>query len=428
MVREDRPARGARHRGGGKRRREVRAEAVREHVLRVDAQHPGLVHQPPAVVGASHSRLVRRPRQRPRGAQRSGSEGAGRLGGGRGAAPGRRRAGHLVFVRPVDLRHARLAGEDAGARRLPSHQRAGDGLRHHLLLGGADDHDDLALHRRSAVSRGLHPRHGARCRGREDVQDARQRPRSAGHRRRHFDGRAGRQAHRQHDAAAACRADRRTHPPRISERHPSLRHGRAPLRVLRLGLPRAGSRLRSEAHRRLSELLQQAVERGEVRALARGGAFGGLAARRRGRGGRGRALDPFPHCTPRYHGPRSHRQLSLRPLRERRLRVRVARILRLVRGVRQGHAVRQGRVRGTPGRGAPHAGGDVGDAASHRPPDRSLRDGNAVAVAAGNGSRQWRNDHAAAVSERGGRRVRCGRGSGGGLGEGRRGCGAQHSR
>ena len=136
VVREDRPARRAGHRCRGRRRREVRAEAVRKHVLRLDAQHPGLVHQPPAVVGASHSRLVRRARQRLCGAQRNGSEGARRLGRGRGAAPGRRRAGHVVFVRLVDLRHARLAGEDAGTRRLPPHQRAGDGLRHHLLLGG----------------------------------------------------------------------------------------------------------------------------------------------------------------------------------------------------------------------------------------------------------------------------------------------------
>ena len=125
-----------------------------------------------------------------------------------------------------------------------------------------------------------------------------------------------------------------------------------------------------------------------------------LAAHGRRRTGRGRALDPFPHRAPRQRGARRHRQLSLRPLRERRLRVRVARILRLVRGVRQGHAVRQDRARGTLGRGARHVGRDVGDAASHRPSNRPLRDGNAVAVAAGNGSGQGRDDHAAAVSDR----------------------------
>ena len=34
----------------------LRAEAVGEHLLRVDAQHPALVHLPPALVGPPHSR------------------------------------------------------------------------------------------------------------------------------------------------------------------------------------------------------------------------------------------------------------------------------------------------------------------------------------------------------------------------------------
>jgi valyl-tRNA synthetase len=37
---------------------------LEEHLLRVDAQHPGLVHQPPDLVGPPHPGLVRRRGQR----------------------------------------------------------------------------------------------------------------------------------------------------------------------------------------------------------------------------------------------------------------------------------------------------------------------------------------------------------------------------
>ena len=49
----------------GRRRRPhpLRAGELVEDLLRMDAQHPGLVHQPPALVGPSHSGLVRRRRQ-----------------------------------------------------------------------------------------------------------------------------------------------------------------------------------------------------------------------------------------------------------------------------------------------------------------------------------------------------------------------------
>ena len=45
-------------RGGGERQDRVRAEAVGEHVLRLDARHPAVVHLAPALVGASDSGLV----------------------------------------------------------------------------------------------------------------------------------------------------------------------------------------------------------------------------------------------------------------------------------------------------------------------------------------------------------------------------------
>ncbi len=60
VVRRDRRARETGHRSGRARRDRVRAEAVRKPVLRVDARHPRLVHQPPAMVGTSHSGVVRR--------------------------------------------------------------------------------------------------------------------------------------------------------------------------------------------------------------------------------------------------------------------------------------------------------------------------------------------------------------------------------
>ena len=51
--------RAAGDRGGGLRRGEVRARAMGQHLPPVDEQHPGLVHQPPAVVGPPDPGLVR---------------------------------------------------------------------------------------------------------------------------------------------------------------------------------------------------------------------------------------------------------------------------------------------------------------------------------------------------------------------------------
>ena len=52
---------------------------------------------------------------------------------------GRGRAGHVVFLRALALLHAGLAGGNRGPQVFLSHQHAGDGLRHHLLLGGPHD-------------------------------------------------------------------------------------------------------------------------------------------------------------------------------------------------------------------------------------------------------------------------------------------------
>jgi valyl-tRNA synthetase len=62
---------------------QVRARELGQHLQPVDEEHPGLVHQPPALVGSPDPRLVRRGRPGLRGAQR-----------GRGAAASPRQDAH----------------------------------------------------------------------------------------------------------------------------------------------------------------------------------------------------------------------------------------------------------------------------------------------------------------------------------------------
>ncbi len=76
-----------------------------------------------------------------------------------------------------------LAAEDAGAEAVLSHQHSRHRARHHLLLGRADDDARPSLHETGSVSRGLHPRIGARRVRREDVEVQGQRARSSGPRR-----------------------------------------------------------------------------------------------------------------------------------------------------------------------------------------------------------------------------------------------------
>ena len=70
-------------------------------------------------------------------------------------------------------------------RPLPADVGAGHRLRHHLLLGRPDDHDDRPLHRPGAVQGRLHHRPGARQGRPEDVEVEGQRPRPDRHHRRH---------------------------------------------------------------------------------------------------------------------------------------------------------------------------------------------------------------------------------------------------
>ena len=67
-----------------------------------------------------------------------------------------------------------------GAQALLPDVDAGDRLRHHLLLGRAHDDDGSPFHEGDPVPRRLHPRAGARCLRRQDVEVEGQRHRPAG--------------------------------------------------------------------------------------------------------------------------------------------------------------------------------------------------------------------------------------------------------
>ncbi len=90
-----------------------------------------------------------------------------------------RRPRHLVLLRPLAHRHARLARGDGRAADATSPPPSCHRLRHHLLLGRPDD-DDAARRRRSGpLPHRLRPRPRPRREGQEDVEVARQRPRPA---------------------------------------------------------------------------------------------------------------------------------------------------------------------------------------------------------------------------------------------------------
>ena len=98
---------------------------------------PRLVHFPPTLVGAPHSALLRRLRENRRLPHRH-STSAPRLR--RADAPRGRTCWTLWFlVRALAVFHARLAGGHRRPAPLLSDERARHRLRHHLLLGRADD-------------------------------------------------------------------------------------------------------------------------------------------------------------------------------------------------------------------------------------------------------------------------------------------------
>src|SRR5919198_286427 len=97
-----------------------------------------------------------------------------------GAAPGRGRARHLVLVRALPVRDARLAGADARARALLPGRRAHDRARHHLPVGGPDDLRRARAPRRRPVLRRRHPLVPAQPRGPAHGSDARHGDRPGG--------------------------------------------------------------------------------------------------------------------------------------------------------------------------------------------------------------------------------------------------------
>jgi hypothetical protein len=188
-------------------------------------------------------------------------------GGGLGARPGRAR--HVVLLRTVAVRHARLARKHAGAARVLPHGRALNGARHHLPLGRA--HGDVRdrADRRDPVHRREHPLGDPGPRRTADVEVAR---------------------HRDRPARPDCRLRRRRAALRAAR--DVLGPGRQVQRGPRPAGPRPG---------------QQALERLAPDLAAGGGGRGGSRRRRRGRGPLDRVEARAAHPT----GGRGLRRLSL---------------------------------------------------------------------------------------------------------------------
>ena len=403
-------------RGGGQRPGALRARAMGQHLQPLDGQPAGLVHQPPALVGPPDPGLVRHGRRTVRGPQRGRGAPARRRRRLPRRTPARRgRARHLVLVGPGAVQHPGLAREDAGAGPVPALDRARHRLRHHLLLGRPDDHDDDPLHRQGAVPRRLHPRSGARRAGPQDEQERRQRARPGGPDRRHRPARAARQAGGRpapaRDRTAGAQGDREG----IPAGHSGLRRRRLALHDGQLRHPGPQHQLRQQALRGLPQFLQQALERDQVRAdelrgpglRARGAHQGRLhRARDRRRGPRrhaGRTLPRLPslqHGRPLDHGRAAARRgrggaglrrLPARQRRQRDLRLRVGRVLRLVSGNRQG-AARHRRRGGTAGH-APHPDPHARDRAAPAAPAGAVHHRGAVGKRGPGGRAQGQREH-----------------------------------
>ncbi len=121
----------------------------------------------------------------------------------RRSASGRRLVRHMVLIlamaRGTLQRHPRT-----GQRRdqlLLSDRRPRDRPRHHLLLGSANDHGRIRIHRQTALQQRLLHRYRARRDRPQDVKAARQLSRSAGSDR-HI---RSRWRPRRHHALRACR-------------------------------------------------------------------------------------------------------------------------------------------------------------------------------------------------------------------------------
>ena len=109
VVHEDGQAGAAGHQGGRGRPRALRAGALGRGVSRVDEEHPALVREPAALVGAPRACVLLRGVRPPHGR----GDGAGRVREVRWTGAARAgRARHLVQLGALAVRHARLAGEE----------------------------------------------------------------------------------------------------------------------------------------------------------------------------------------------------------------------------------------------------------------------------------------------------------------------------
>ena len=180
LVAMVRPHQDPRRRGHPRRRGRldrVHPGELGQDLLRVDVQHPRLVHLAPALVGPPHPGLVL-PRLRP---DHGGHGGPGEVRQvRRRARPGRGRPRHLVLLGPVALRDARLAGRDRGPADVLPDRPDVHGLRYHLLLGRPHDHDGPQVPGGDPVPPGVHQRPRPRPQAAEDEQVGRQHHRPAG--------------------------------------------------------------------------------------------------------------------------------------------------------------------------------------------------------------------------------------------------------
>ena len=130
----------------------------------------------PALVGPPHTGVVLPGRASHR--RRVGTAGLRRVRVA-GSAPGRGRPRHVVLLPAVAVRDPRLAGREPGAARLVPERRQLHGPRDHLPLGGADDHGRARAHGRDPLPYGEHPLDDQRTRRPANVEEPRNRHRSA---------------------------------------------------------------------------------------------------------------------------------------------------------------------------------------------------------------------------------------------------------
>ncbi|TMH89003.1 MAG: valine--tRNA ligase, partial [Betaproteobacteria bacterium] len=136
--------------------------------------------------------------------------------------------------------------------------------------------------------------------------------------------------------------NRGLHPHPLPARHTGVRRRCTALHVHVAGELLAHAQLRPEPLRGLPQLLQQAVERDPLRPDEHRGP--GLRAGR-GRDGKAflcRPVDHQPAAARRGRGGNRLRRIPLRQRRQRHLPLRVGRVLRLVRGAREGAAAQSG--------------------------------------------------------------------------------------